>query len=164
MFLKRKLIYTYKTVSGQRFDLHDKYASWRKKTPKSLLMAPFWQSKCWQFSFPSEGKNFWFKLVRWWRQSLFLVITQKSFHGIFKARVLEWVAISFSMESSQPRDGTQVSHIVDGCFSIWATRENRINMHHEERKHLNPYWWCLSDRVSVDNILFLQRGKIFDLS
>ena len=30
-----------------------------------------------------------------------------------KARVLEWVAISFSKESSQPRDRNQVSHIVD---------------------------------------------------
>ena len=32
-----------------------------------------------------------------------------SFHGIFKARVLEWVAISFSRASSRPRDWTQVS-------------------------------------------------------
>ena len=35
-----------------------------------------------------------------------------SVHGIFQARVLEWVAISFSRVSSQPRDQTQVSHIV----------------------------------------------------
>ena len=32
-----------------------------------------------------------------------------SVHGIFQARVLEWVAISFSKGSSQPRDRTQVS-------------------------------------------------------
>ena len=32
-------------------------------------------------------------------------------HGIFQARVLEWVAISFSRGSSPPRDRTQVSHI-----------------------------------------------------
>ena len=32
-----------------------------------------------------------------------------SVHGIFQARVLEWVAISFSRGSSQPRDLTQVS-------------------------------------------------------
>ena len=30
-------------------------------------------------------------------------------HGIFQARILEWVAISFSGRSSQPRDRTQVS-------------------------------------------------------
>ena len=32
-----------------------------------------------------------------------------SVHGIFQARVLEWVAISFSRRSSQPRDWTPVS-------------------------------------------------------
>ena len=45
------------------------------------------------------------------------------FHGIFQARVLEWVVISFSRGSFQPRDRTRVSHIVGGCFTIWATRE-----------------------------------------
>ena len=34
-----------------------------------------------------------------------------SIHGIFKARILEWVAISFFRGSSQPRDQTQVSCI-----------------------------------------------------
>ena len=29
-------------------------------------------------------------------------------HGIFQARILEWVAIPFSRGSSQPRDQTQV--------------------------------------------------------
>ena len=46
-----------------------------------------------------------------------------SVHGIFQATVLEWVAISFSRGSSQPRDQTHVSHIVDRLFTIWATRE-----------------------------------------
>ena len=36
--------------------------------------------------------------------------------GIFQARVLEWVAISLSRGSSQPRDRTQVSSIVGRCF------------------------------------------------
>ena len=30
-------------------------------------------------------------------------------HGILQARILEWVAISFSSASSHPRDRTQVS-------------------------------------------------------
>ena len=34
-----------------------------------------------------------------------------SVHGIFQARILEWVAISFSRGPSQPRDGTRVSCI-----------------------------------------------------
>ena len=39
-----------------------------------------------------------------------------SVHGIFQARILEWVAISFSRRSSQPRDWTWVSCIVGRCF------------------------------------------------
>ena len=46
-----------------------------------------------------------------------------SVHGIFQAIVLEWVAISCSRGSSQPRARTRVSHIVDRCFTVWATRE-----------------------------------------
>ena len=42
-------------------------------------------------------------------------------HGIFQARILEWVAIPFSRRSSQPRDWTQVSHIVGRRFTLWAT-------------------------------------------
>ena len=38
--------------------------------------------------------------------------------GFSRQEVLEWVAISFSRESSQPRDRTQVSHIVDRRFTI----------------------------------------------
>ena len=37
-------------------------------------------------------------------------------HGIFQAWILEWVAISFSRGSSQPRDWTQVSRIVGRRF------------------------------------------------
>ena len=44
-------------------------------------------------------------------------------HGIFQARILEWVAFPFSRGSSQPRDRTQVSRIAGGFFASWATRE-----------------------------------------
>ena len=46
-----------------------------------------------------------------------------SLHGILQARVLEWVAISFSRVSSQPRDRTWVSCIPGRRFNLWATRE-----------------------------------------
>ena len=46
-----------------------------------------------------------------------------SVHGISQARVLEWVAISFSRGPSRPRDRTQVSRIVGRRFTLWATRE-----------------------------------------
>ena len=46
-----------------------------------------------------------------------------SVHWILQARILEWVAVSFSRESSQPRDQTQVSRIAGGFFSIWTAQE-----------------------------------------
>ena len=45
-------------------------------------------------------------------------------HGIFQARILEWVAISFSRGSSQPRARTWVSCSVGRCFTVWATRNS----------------------------------------
>ena len=41
-----------------------------------------------------------------------------SVHGIFQAIVLEWIAISFSRGSSQHRDQTRVSRIVDRRFTV----------------------------------------------
>ena len=37
-------------------------------------------------------------------------------HGILQARVLEWVAFSFSRRSSQPKDRIQVSRTAGGFF------------------------------------------------
>ena len=61
-----------------------------------------------------------------------------SIHGIFQARILELVAISFSRRSSSPRDQTWVSRIVDRCFIVWATREVK-------HRYTSPY----------NNIVFL---------
>ena len=38
-------------------------------------------------------------------------------HGILQIRILEQVAFPISRGSSQTRDQTQVSHIVDGFFT-----------------------------------------------
>ena len=40
-----------------------------------------------------------------------------SVHGIFLERTLDWVAISFSTGSSQPRDWTRVSYVF--CIAKW---------------------------------------------
>ena len=40
-----------------------------------------------------------------------------------RPRILEWVAISFSRGSSQPRDQTQVSRIAGRSLTNWAIRE-----------------------------------------
>ena len=44
-------------------------------------------------------------------------------HGILQARILEWVAIPFSRESSQPKDWTQLSRIAGRFFTSWTIRE-----------------------------------------
>ena len=41
-----------------------------------------------------------------------------SVHGIFQARILEWVAMPFSRRSSQLRDQTRVSWIAGRFFTI----------------------------------------------
>ena len=46
-------------------------------------------------------------------------LTGSSVHGIFQARVLEWIAISFSRGPSRPRNRTGVSRIAAGRFTIW---------------------------------------------
>ena len=56
-----------------------------------------------------------------------------SVHGIFQARVLEWVAISFSRGSSWLRDRTQVSRIVGKRFTLWATSQGQKVFGEEER-------------------------------
>ena len=90
--------------------------------------------------FPTKGSKPW--LFHWqsekWKWSRSVVsnslrphdcsLTGLSIHGIFQARVLEWVAISFSRRSSQPRDWTQVSPIVGRRFTPWATREDLLSM------------------------------------
>ena len=47
---------------------------------------------------------------------------------IFQARILEWVAISFSRGSSQPRDRTRVSCTAGKFFTDWITKYQVINL------------------------------------
>ena len=59
-----------------------------------------------------------------------------SVHGILQARILEWVVISFSRGSFQPRDQTLISYV--SCFGswIWGCKESDMteqlihNHHH----------------------------------
>ena len=57
-----------------------------------------------------------------------------SVHGISQARVLEWVAISFSRGSSQPRDRTQVSRILGRWFTVWASRKGMLYVYYKVNK------------------------------
>ena len=67
-------------------------------------------------------------------------------HGILQARILEWVAFSFSRGSSQPRDSTQVSCIASGFFTSWASVDQksctiwelRIMFYLGQNEHFSP--------------------------
>ena len=61
-----------------------------------------------------------------------------SVHGVLHTRIVEWVAISFSRDSSQARDQTQVSHIADRFFTVWTTGEALISITKESRR--NKCW------------------------
>ena len=52
-------------------------------------------------------------------------------HRILQARILEWVAISFSWGSSRPRDRTQVSCTVGKLFTAqtWPRKNVRVGDH-----------------------------------
>ena len=59
-----------------------------------------------------------------------------SVHGLFQARILEWVAYPFSRGSSQPRNQIQVSCIAGRFFTVWATRQARRHVKCYKRTHL----------------------------
>ena len=91
---------------------------------------------------------------------------------MFQARVLEWVAISFSRGSSQPRNQSRVSHITDRWFTIWATRETvlkwylNINIIFLDFSKFSSHWFihlrhplikkdawiylCYKDKIFID--------------
>ena len=50
-----------------------------------------------------------------------------SVHGILQARILEWVAIPFSIGSSRSGHWIRVSHIAGRFFTIWASGEAPSN-------------------------------------
>ena len=68
--------------------------------------------------------------------------------GFFQAKILEWVAISFSRGSSWPRDWTWDSCIASRLFTIWATGEamsfiNRLDIF---RQFQTCSWYCHAKR------------------
>ena len=61
---------------------------------------------------------------------------ESSVHGISQARMLVWVAISFSRGSSWPRDQTCISCTAGGLFYHWATWEASWNQPHQPKSQL----------------------------
>ena len=86
----------------------------------------------------------------WLFVTLWIVAHQDPlFMGILQARILEWIVISFSRGSSQPRDWAKVSHRAGRFFTIWAIREALIHCawllrtqllrHNHESSSISPY-------------------------
>ena len=73
-----------------------------------------------------------------------------SIHGISEARILEWIAISFSRGSFQPRDGTWVSCITGKRFTVWATRE--APNEGKQKPKLNIVWFLLCETSTTVNM------------
>ena len=94
---------------------------------KSSFPLRGWWKERWCFS-PSKF-NEWMKSLSCVR--LFVIPWTVAYQappsmGFFQARILEWVAISFSRRSSWPRHWTWVSLIVGRHFTIWTTRLTNI--------------------------------------
>ena len=88
-----------------------------------------------------------------------------SVHGIFQARVLEWVTISFSRGSSWPRSWTRVSRIAGRRFTVWATREAQCDPI-DIKKRVRKWSWitlCLNWTNSLNRNYDLIQEKIDNL-
>ena len=102
-----------------------------------------WKSESVSCSFVSES------FVPQWTVALYPMAPLT--HEILQARILEWVAISFSRGSSQPSDGTRVSCVAGGWFTCWATREAQNE--NEKSKQLLDISFVSGSEISVLPIL-----------
>ena len=83
------------------------------------------------FSAQNHAACFYLRLCWWLSHSLMSYSCDpmdcsppgSSVHEISQARILEWVAISFFMGSSWPRNWIWVSCIAGRFFTVWATKE-----------------------------------------
>ena len=72
-----------------------------------------------------------------------------SVHGIFQVRVLEWVAISFSRGSSQPKDQTRVPRIADRCFTVLLQGIFPTHGSNPGLLHCRQILYCLNHQGSL---------------
>ena len=89
-----------------------------------------------------------------------------SVHGIFQARVLEWVVISFSRGSSQPRDQAQVSHCRQTIYRL-SHQGSKLLLHllHSFSKILDyfhyHYFELFSGRLPISTSLDCLSGVFY---
>ena len=123
------------------------HGSWRTVWPHGLFCVPRTRGHFWC----PKWKKVKSQLCLTLRNPMDCSPPGSSVHGIFQARVLEWVAVSFSRGSSQPRDWTWVSHIIGRCFTIWATREVREQRWPPKKRSVctMPGTWASSDLLWI---------------
>ena len=86
-----------------------------------------------------------------------------SVHGIFQVRVVEWVSISFSRGSSQPRDRTQVYCIGMWILNHWATWEALL--HCWKCNLAQPLWSFLKKlKLPYDSAYISKKKKKYNIS
>ena len=88
-----------------------------------------------------------------------------STHGIFQARILEWVAISFSRGSSQPRDQTTAPELAGGFFTLSHQRSPSINYQLQKQPLLySTTWYYISTMwksFQFNSVQLLSRVQLF---
>ena len=98
-----------------------------------------------------------------------------SVHGILQARILEWVAISFSRGSSWPRDWTHVSCVsYPGRWGFFTTAPLGISGRGEPSVNKKVYCILLLSSSSVleidtlvylsNRLIYLRKARIFSFS
>ena len=110
-------------------------------------------SEKWSCSVMSDSATPWTvdSATRW---TVAYQVPQATVHGVFQARVLEWVAISFSRGSSRPRDWTRVSRIVGRRFTIWATGKPFFSLVRYAAKNMLK---CLKTLKNIKELFFYIR-------
>ena len=78
--------------------------------------------------------------------------------GILQVRTLKRVAMSSSRGSSQSRDWTQASHIVDRFFTVWATREA---LSHQGSPSIS---YKILEKISKENQRHRDSGGFYEAS
>ena len=68
---------------------------------------------------------------------------------ILQARILEWVAVPFSMESSQPRDRIQVSRIAGKFFSHQGSKDHTQWSIQTESSSFHPQPGTIQGRIKL---------------
>ena len=87
-----------------------------------------------------------------------------SVHGMFRARILEWVAISFSRGCSQPRDWTHVSCLAGRFFTLEPpgkplfTDEETVKPQQADSCPHAISHWLLGSCVVLEGVSFYQKG------